>query len=182
MTHAVLTGPIAGQVALADGTKVDVSPQVAIVDTPEQAAEVADLIAREYAANGHPDVDGDFEYVKDADVVVAHQARAGEPDMPNIGTTAANQALDGMANGTVKTMDFVTLNSAAPGSTGANESRRRRVRPPGLHVERGLGWDQDQQRVDDVHDQRHHPGDPLRHQAPPPPPAPTASAALSRPG
>ncbi len=41
--------------------------------------------------------------------------------MPNIGTTAANQALDGMANGTVKTMDFVTLNSAAPGSTGANE-------------------------------------------------------------
>ncbi len=73
MTHAVLTGPIAGHVALADGTKVDVSPQVVIVDTPEQAAEVADLIAREYAANGHPDVDGDFEYVKDADVVVAHQ-------------------------------------------------------------------------------------------------------------
>jgi hypothetical protein len=64
MTHLVLTGPITGAVVLADGTKVDVTPQLVEVDSPEQAAEVADLIARHYVANGHPAVDGDFEYVK----------------------------------------------------------------------------------------------------------------------
>lgn len=71
MTHIVLTGPITGSVVLADGTKVDVSPQVVEVASPEQAAELADLIARDYEANGHPEVDGDFEYVRDPEAVLA---------------------------------------------------------------------------------------------------------------
>lgn len=54
MTHAVLTGPIRGTVTLADGTEVDVRPGVVMVDTPEQAAEVAHLIGERYAAEGHP--------------------------------------------------------------------------------------------------------------------------------
>lgn len=71
MTHIVLTGPITGNLVLGDGTKVDVSPQMVEVDSPEQAAELADLIGREYAANGHPEVDGDFDYVKDPEAVLA---------------------------------------------------------------------------------------------------------------
>lgn len=63
-THAVLTGPITGTITLEDGTVVDVSPQIIEVATPEQAAEVADLIGRSYAANGHPQVEGDFQYVE----------------------------------------------------------------------------------------------------------------------
>jgi hypothetical protein len=71
MTHAVLTGPIQGAVVLEDGTKVDVSPQIIYVDTEAEAAEVADLVARRYVAEGHPAVEGDFEYVKDPEAVLA---------------------------------------------------------------------------------------------------------------
>jgi hypothetical protein len=59
--HAVMTGPITGTVTLSDGTVVDVAADFAYVDTPEQAAEVADLIGRRYATEGHPK-DPDFTY------------------------------------------------------------------------------------------------------------------------
>lgn len=63
MTHIVLTGPIQGEVTTADGTTYDVSP-TAVAVAPEHAAEVADLIGQHYAANGHPNVAGDFIYKK----------------------------------------------------------------------------------------------------------------------
>lgn len=53
--HAVLTGPIKGAVTLADGTEVDVSAPVVLVETPEQAEEVSFLIGERYAEEGHPD-------------------------------------------------------------------------------------------------------------------------------
>lgn len=64
MTHAVLTGAIKGTVTLADGTVVDVKPQVVYVDTHEQALEVAHLVGKRYAEEGHPSHNyGDaFEY------------------------------------------------------------------------------------------------------------------------
>ncbi len=54
MSHAVLTGPIKGTVTLADGTVIDVKPDLVLVDSPEQAAEVAHLVGQRYAAEGHP--------------------------------------------------------------------------------------------------------------------------------
>lgn len=66
MTHAVVTGPIRGTVTLADGTVVDVKPDVVFVDSPEQAAEVAQLVGDRYAAEGHPahDADKPFKHTK----------------------------------------------------------------------------------------------------------------------
>jgi hypothetical protein len=75
MTHAILTGPIRRTLTLADGTEVDVRPDVVYVDTPEQAAEVADLIGQHHADRGHPwhDADDPFEY--DAEQSAANLAR-----------------------------------------------------------------------------------------------------------
>lgn len=88
MTHAILTGPITGAVVLDDGTRVDVSPQIVYVDTLEQALEVADLVGREYAANGHPEVDGDFEYVKDPEAALAAADNTDTPaDAPVVDDT-----------------------------------------------------------------------------------------------
>jgi hypothetical protein len=63
--HAVLTGPIRGTVTLADGTEVDVRPNVVYVDTPEQAREVADLIGARYAKEGHPHHDPGVKFRHD---------------------------------------------------------------------------------------------------------------------
>lgn len=63
MSHAVITGPIRGSVFLADGTEVDVRPDVVFVDTPEAAAEVAHLIGERHAADGHPGHDADQPFV-----------------------------------------------------------------------------------------------------------------------
>jgi hypothetical protein len=65
MTHAVITGPIKGTVTLADGTVVDVRPDVVYVDTPEQAAEVAHQIGLRYAKDGHPAHDPGDKFVYD---------------------------------------------------------------------------------------------------------------------
>lgn len=64
MTHALYTGPIRRVLTLADGTEVDVRPDVVLLDTPEQVAEVADLIGRHYAERGHPHHD-DVPFVYD---------------------------------------------------------------------------------------------------------------------
>lgn len=66
MTHAVFTGPIRGTVTLADGTVVDVRPDMVHLDSPEQAAEVAHLIGERYAAEGHPMHDPDQPFTHDA--------------------------------------------------------------------------------------------------------------------
>lgn len=52
--HVILTGPISGTVTLDDGTVVDVSQQLIVVDDA-QAAEVAHKIGLRYEAEGHPD-------------------------------------------------------------------------------------------------------------------------------
>lgn len=62
--HVVLTGPITGTVELSDGTVVDVTQPVIEVH-PDNADEVAHLIGRRYADEGHPQVDGDFDYNTD---------------------------------------------------------------------------------------------------------------------
>lgn len=59
--HVVLTGPITGSVVCADGTAYDVTPPVVEVQSPEHAAEVADLIGRHHAEHGHP-TDKSFTY------------------------------------------------------------------------------------------------------------------------
>jgi hypothetical protein len=71
--HAVLTGPIRADVTLADGTVVDVRPDVVYVDSPEQAAEVAFLIGEHYARRGHPMLDDDMVFVHEpTSVTQAH--------------------------------------------------------------------------------------------------------------
>lgn len=54
LPHVLFTGPVRGVVTLADGTDVDVTPERLELDSPEQVAEVADLIGRKYAEEGHP--------------------------------------------------------------------------------------------------------------------------------
>lgn len=69
MAHAIITGPINVPVFLADGTEVDVRPDVVYVDTPEQAAEVAHLIGEYHVAPTTPEhplfvgQEANFEYV-----------------------------------------------------------------------------------------------------------------------
>lgn len=62
--HALYTGPIRGTVTLADGTVVDVRPDVVYLDTLEQVEETARLIAERHVAKGHPhhDPDQPFTY------------------------------------------------------------------------------------------------------------------------
>lgn len=61
-TFAVLTGPITGTVTLPDGTEVDVSAPVVMVDSQAAADAVAAAVGESYAANGHP-TDPNFTYV-----------------------------------------------------------------------------------------------------------------------
>lgn len=63
MTHAVLVGPIKREFTLSDGTVVDTRPDVVYLDTPEQAAELADLVGQHYETNGHPDHDDETPFV-----------------------------------------------------------------------------------------------------------------------
>lgn len=52
---AVFTGPISGAITLADGRQVDVSGPVAVVDTQDEADEVAHLVSMHYVEFGHPE-------------------------------------------------------------------------------------------------------------------------------
>jgi hypothetical protein len=60
--HVVLIGPLTGDVTLADGTTIDVSPVAVEVATVEEADEVAHLVALRYVEEGHPD---DVEVTED---------------------------------------------------------------------------------------------------------------------
>lgn len=53
--HVLYTGPISGEVQLADGSRVNVSPAVLEFETLEEAAEVAHAIGLAHAKAGHPD-------------------------------------------------------------------------------------------------------------------------------
>lgn len=79
--HAVMTGPIQGVITLDDGTAVNVSQPFVAVDTPEQAAELAEKIGLHYAENGHPD---DVDMVEDPEtgktVVVERPFNYTAPD------------------------------------------------------------------------------------------------------
>ena len=61
-THAVLTGPITGEITLDDGTTYDVTPFVVYVDSAAHAEVLAHRIGSHYERHGHPAVDGDFTY------------------------------------------------------------------------------------------------------------------------
>jgi hypothetical protein len=77
MQHAVLTGPIKGTVTLPDGRQIDVSDDVILLDTIEDAQAVADAIGARHAADGHPDHLGSgvpFEHRSFQDVAQAVQA------------------------------------------------------------------------------------------------------------
>lgn len=54
MTHALITGPIQGRIPHGDGF-VDVTPDVILLDSQEEAEAVAEAIALEHAHRGtHP--------------------------------------------------------------------------------------------------------------------------------
>jgi hypothetical protein len=57
--HLVITGPITGEVTLADGSTVNVTPDVIEADSPEHALAVSDAIGRHYETYSHPLHDGD---------------------------------------------------------------------------------------------------------------------------
>jgi hypothetical protein len=59
---AVLTGPITGTVTLPDGTEVDVTDPVVMVDSQAMADAVAAAVGESYRDNGHP-TDPNFTYV-----------------------------------------------------------------------------------------------------------------------
>lgn len=53
--HVVYVGPhIEGHVTLSDGTRVNVTPHVVEVESPEHAAEVAHEVAKRLENEGHP--------------------------------------------------------------------------------------------------------------------------------
>lgn len=58
----VIPGPITGEIETSDGTTYDVSPEIFEVDLAH-VEEVAELIGERYAAEGHPQVEGDFQHV-----------------------------------------------------------------------------------------------------------------------
>jgi hypothetical protein len=83
MTEAVrvvITGPIQGTVTTADGTVYDVSADFIEVASAEHEAEVAELIAKRYVAEGHPShmFSGvAFQYVTPAELAArVEQARS----------------------------------------------------------------------------------------------------------
>lgn len=59
---AVITGPIQGTVTLPDGTEVDVTSDVVLVDSQDMADAVAAAVGESYAKNGHP-TDPNFTYI-----------------------------------------------------------------------------------------------------------------------
>lgn len=61
--HAVITGPIYGQVTTEDGTAYDVSDAVIEVQSPEHAAEISRLIGQRHAEQGHPKHTPDSRFV-----------------------------------------------------------------------------------------------------------------------
>lgn len=63
--HAVMTGPIKKTFTLSTGAEVDTRPDIVMVDTPEEAAELADLIGKYHADPNtpcHPDHDDEHPF------------------------------------------------------------------------------------------------------------------------
>lgn len=119
--HLVLTGPIKGTVATADGTVYDVNEYA--VEVPDHhAMEVAEEVGRRYMLEGHPEhlfSDVPFVHVPQSDMSNIEGPTAG------ISTTSANQSLDALGGSLpgspLNVLAYVNLNTGATGSTGANE-------------------------------------------------------------
>lgn len=102
--HLFAPGPVTGIMTLADGTQVNVTPEV--ISLPEeQAAELNDLIIDHWVATGHPD---DVDVLTDpdtgAEVPVQRPFVAQKSDgttVTGVGTPVGEHPLDD-ANGISK--------------------------------------------------------------------------------
>jgi len=82
MTHALVTGPITGRIPHGDGF-VDVTPDVLLFDSADEAAKVADAIEVEHAVRGTHPLDAECAHLDDpeaypdgspSEIRKAHQA------------------------------------------------------------------------------------------------------------
>lgn len=159
--HVVLTGPIATNITLSDGTVVDCRAAVVEVPSPEHAAELAHLIGLHYEENGHPSHSADEPFLHYCSPAICgehardvteqpiqteraqaqalavedptHRAEvarllgfdAEDPglQMALASATAENAALNGLdGTGSTNVIPDVSLHTASPGTTGANEN------------------------------------------------------------
>jgi hypothetical protein len=67
--HLVLTGPVSGIMTLADGTQVNVTPEIVALRSPDDVAELSHLIGMQHVENGHP---YDIETIVDAQTGDTH--------------------------------------------------------------------------------------------------------------
>lgn len=72
--HVLFTGPITGEITLADGTTYDVSPMQIDCTSHEHVVELCHQIGLRHEINGHPEVDGKFVYDPTPPVLVAADA------------------------------------------------------------------------------------------------------------
>lgn len=87
-TVALMTGPIVGDVVLADGTVVDVTPQVLDELDPARAYEIAAAIGARLEAEGnHPDAGEEFVHNDTTDT----NPYAGPHAGPNTGAPAVTE-------------------------------------------------------------------------------------------
>ncbi len=98
--HLFVPGPVTGLMTLADGTKVNVTPDVILVADEAQAVELNDLIGRHWVEVGHPDdIDTLVDPETGAQVAVQRpfvfETSEGEA-LVGVGTPVGEHPLDGL--------------------------------------------------------------------------------------
>lgn len=117
-THVVYTGKhSAGVFAAKDGTQYDVGELFIQVDSLVHAVDVANAIGEHFAEYGHPLHDAADPFVH---VPLAYP---GTATMALASAAAENAALNGLdGTGATNTIPDVSLHTASPSTTGANEN------------------------------------------------------------
>lgn len=97
--HLFVPGPVTGLMQLADGTEVNVTPDV--ISLPEEkAAELNDLIVDHWVANGHPDdIDTLFDPETGNYVPVQRPfvgVKSDGTEVTGVGTPVGEHPLDGV--------------------------------------------------------------------------------------
>lgn len=117
-THVVYTGPaIRGAVTTTDGTSYTVDDLFIQVDSIEHAIDVANAIGVRHEAEGHP------QHSDAEPFVHTPLAYPGTATMALASAACQNAALNGIAGvGNTNTIPNVSLHSASPSTTGANEN------------------------------------------------------------